>query len=59
MRCVLEGKLPEIPAEYKPIVDIRDVAQAHLAAMKCEDAANRRIIINSKLMWLKDYLKPV
>jgi nucleoside-diphosphate-sugar epimerase len=42
---ILDGKLPGFPNMYIPIVDVRDVASAHVAAMTAADAAGQRILV--------------
>lgn len=41
----LTGKMPGYPNMFMPIVDVRDVAAAHVAAMTAPDAAGERIIV--------------
>jgi nucleoside-diphosphate-sugar epimerase len=43
----LNGQMPGYPDMYVPIVDVRDVAQAHVAAMTAPDAAGQRILVAS------------
>ena len=42
---LMMGDMHEISADHCCAVDVRDVAQAHLAAIKEESAANRRFIL--------------
>ena len=37
-----------------PLVDLRDVAEAHLNAIKIDEAANRRFILVKDCKWLKE-----
>jgi nucleoside-diphosphate-sugar epimerase len=39
-----------------PFVDVRDVAKAHVLALKATDAANKRIIINKRCTWFSEIL---
>ena len=49
----------EISATHFPAVDVRDVAEAHLLALKNDDAANRRyILVHSTPCW-QDYVTPI
>ena len=41
---MLQGKMPMIPNVAFPMVDVRDVAKLHVAALKEEKAANQRFI---------------
>ena len=45
-RC-LDGQMPGYPNMYIPIVDVRDVAGAHVAAMTAPSAAGQRFLISS------------
>lgn len=45
-RC-LDGQLPGYPNMWIPIVDVRDVASAHVAAMTAPGAAGQRILVSS------------
>jgi dihydroflavonol-4-reductase len=44
VRMMLTGKMPMLPPISLPIVDVRDVAAAHLAAMGQPEAAGQRFI---------------
>lgn len=37
-----------------PIVDVREVAFAHLQALKVPEARNKRFILSSGSVWFKD-----
>ena len=41
---MLQGKIPLVPDAAFPMVDVRDVAKLHVAALKIEKAANQRFI---------------
>ena len=41
---MLQGKVPMVPNVAFPMVDVRDVAKLHVAALKEEKAANQRFI---------------
>ncbi|WP_206454021.1 SDR family oxidoreductase [Aurantimonas marina] len=45
IRTMLMGRLPAVPDITFGIVDVRDVARAHLQAMTVPDAAGRRFIL--------------
>jgi nucleoside-diphosphate-sugar epimerase len=47
VRRLLDGALPGYPDFWMPIVDVRDVARAHLLAMTAPEAANQRFITSS------------
>jgi nucleoside-diphosphate-sugar epimerase len=42
---MLAGKMPGFPNLYIPIVDVRDVAAAHLLAMTTPEAAGQRFLV--------------
>lgn len=44
---ILTGRLPGYPNLFIPIVDVRDVAAAHIAAMDTADAAGERFLVVS------------
>lgn len=44
---MLDGRMPGFPNLWIPIVDVRDVADAHLKAMTSPDAAGRRFLLAS------------
>ncbi|PRY02078.1 SDR family oxidoreductase [Allonocardiopsis opalescens] len=44
---LLAGRMPGYPDLYLPIVDVRDVAGAHVAAMTADGAAGRRFLVSS------------
>jgi nucleoside-diphosphate-sugar epimerase len=44
---MLNGAMPGFPHIYIPIVDVRDVASAHILAMETEEAAGQRFLISS------------
>ena len=51
IEMVVTGKMPvAIPLQFG-FVDVRDVAQAHILAMKSKSAAGERFIISEKEYW--------
>jgi nucleoside-diphosphate-sugar epimerase len=44
---ILDGGLPGFPNLFFPIVDVRDVAAAHLLAMTAKDAAGQRFLLSN------------
>lgn len=44
---MLNGGMPGFPHIYLPIVDVRDVASAHVLAMETKDAAGQRFLLSS------------
>lgn len=50
---ILTGKYPGTPKVMMPLVDVRDVAQAHLQAIKVDEAKNKRFVLSSESLWFK------
>ena len=48
VRKVLRREVPGVPRLYLPIVDVRDVAKAHVAAMTAPKAAGKRFILTAE-----------
>ena len=44
---MLSGALPAMPRLFIPIVDVRDVAQAHILAMTIPEAASQRFLLSN------------
>jgi nucleoside-diphosphate-sugar epimerase len=51
---LMAGKLPGIPRLGFTLVDVRDVADAHILAMTSPEAADERFIIASEFLWLSE-----
>lgn len=47
VQSMLTGAMSRVPDMYIPIVDVRDVAAAHVAAVDAPDAAGQRILLGS------------
>ena len=47
VQSMLEGRMPALPSLYIPVVDVRDVASAHLLAMRSADAAGERFLLSN------------
>lgn len=54
MRMLLMGVMPALPKIMFPIVDVRDVAQAHLNAIKIPEARNQRFILTLRTFRFKE-----
>ena len=54
MKRFLSGYVPAVPHNNLAIVDVRDVAAAHVAAMTLPEAAGHRHLVAPHNMWLKD-----
>ena len=55
IKSFIEGVYPGMPKVSLPVVDVRDVAFAHLQAIKVEEAANKRFLLAAGTFWFKDY----
>ncbi len=51
---VLRGKDPAIPALNFDIVDVRDIAEMHVAALSTPQSEGKRVIGSSGDMWFRD-----
>jgi nucleoside-diphosphate-sugar epimerase len=54
VRRLLRREVPGCPRLGFPIVDVRDVATAHLLAMTAPQAAGKRFICNNEFFWLRE-----
>lgn len=54
MVMLLARQTPMIPRLSLPIIDVRDVALAHVIAMTSPEAAGQRIILNNSSLWMQD-----
>jgi dihydroflavonol-4-reductase len=54
LKNLMNGKYPGLAKISIPIVDVREVAKAHLFAIIKPEAANHRIIVSNKALWLRD-----
>jgi nucleoside-diphosphate-sugar epimerase len=54
IKLVLTGRLPGLPPLAFTMVDVRDVAEAHMRALEVPEAAGERFIAASNTVWLKD-----
>ena len=53
-KMILNNETPFLPNVGFGVADVRDVAKAHLNAMKLPEAAGHRHLVTSGFMWLKD-----
>lgn len=51
---LFDGRMPRIPNVGLNIIDVRDLAVAHVDAMTAPGAAGQRLIISGDFMWMKD-----
>lgn len=50
----MSGKIPATPRIGFSLVDVRDIAAAHVAAMTNPDAAGERFLVCDRFMWFSD-----
>ncbi|MFZ5750721.1 MAG: NAD-dependent epimerase/dehydratase family protein [Pseudomonadota bacterium] len=55
VRRLLRGRDPMLPRIGFPVVDVRDVALAHVRALDRPEAEGQRIIASSGSLWLPDW----
>ena len=51
---LIDGRLPRIPNVGLNIIDVRDLAVAHVDALTAPAAAGQRLIVSGDFMWMKD-----
>ncbi len=54
VRKLMSGEFPGCPALGWEIVDVRDVASMHVAALERPDAAGERFLCAAEFLWLKE-----
>ncbi|PAA92261.1 hypothetical protein BOX15_Mlig026655g2 [Macrostomum lignano] len=54
IRFLLNREAPLLPQVFLPCVDVRDVAKAHLSALKTSGTDGQRVIVNTGTLSLKD-----
>ncbi len=54
INSVLQGKMPGLPRIGFCVVDVRDLAEAHIAAMITPEAAGERFIAAGGFMWMSE-----
>ena len=52
MTMILNGEFPGVPAMNMPIVDVRDVAAAHIKGLEADGAPNHRFLLVSHNVWM-------
>jgi nucleoside-diphosphate-sugar epimerase len=51
---IMSGAFPGMPKVQFPLVDVRDVALAHLRAITVPEAKDNRFVLNHYCVWFKD-----
>ncbi len=51
---LVDGRLPRVPNVGLNIIDVRDLAVAHVDALAAPGAAGQRLIVSGDFMWMKD-----
>ena len=59
VKRILKRRDPLLPKVGFPVVDVRDVAEAHVAAIDDPEAAGRRIMVASQFLTFQDIAKVV
>ena len=52
--AALKREMPAYPKLHQGIIDVRDLATAHIEAMRRTEAAGERIIVCSESLWFKE-----
>lgn len=55
IKAIVTGMLPAVAKESLGIVDVRDVALAHLKAIQVDEAKNQRFTASEGDYWQKDF----
>lgn len=55
VRRILRGRDPLVPRLGFPVVDVRDVAEAHLRALMQPETAGERFIASAGSLWMTDW----
>ena len=56
---VLKAQDPMLPRFSLPVVDVRDVAEAHVRAMERPETAGKRFLVADETLWFSDIAKAV
>ena len=54
IKLMFAGEFPRVPKLAYPIIDVRDCAAIHVAAMTAEGAGGRRLMAAGKTLWFKE-----
>jgi len=54
LKAMMIGKFPRVPKMGVPLIDVRDCAAIHVAAMTAKDAGGRRLLATGQTLWFKD-----
>lgn len=54
VRKLMSGEFPGCPAIGWPVVDVRDVASMHVAALERPEAAGERFLCAAEFLWMTD-----
>ena len=54
LKKIVTGEMEKVPNMTMDFVDVRDVAFAHLQAVKTEEAKNRRILLSAGEKWFRE-----
>ncbi|XP_059142629.1 uncharacterized protein LOC131930234 isoform X2 [Physella acuta] len=57
IKRLMEHKIPRCPKFTFAVVDVRDVAKAHVVCMTSQEAAGKRHILSTANLWLSDIAK--
>ena len=56
---LLKGKDPMVPRVGFPVVDVRDVAEAHIRAMERPETVGERLLLADRFLWFSEMARAV
>jgi dihydroflavonol-4-reductase len=59
IQLMLRGKYPAVPRLHFPTVDVRDVADLHVAALSAPKAAGQRFLCAERSLWLIEIARAI
>jgi len=54
LKAMMIGKFPRVPKMGVPLIDVRDCASIHVAAMTAKDAGGRRLLATGQTIWFHE-----
>ena len=54
LKAMMIGKFPRVPKMGVPLIDVRDCASIHVAAMTAKEAGGRRLLATGQTLWFHE-----
>lgn len=54
LKAIMIGKIPRSPKMGAPLIDVRDCAAIHVAAMTSKEAGGRRLLATGQTLWFRE-----